>query len=162
MLKIRLHRTGKSKRPVFRIVVAEHQKAAQGPYIKSLGFWDPLKSDFKINESELKMWMDRGAKPTDRISRLLTKKGMKHKHIVVHERPVRGPRKLEKEAAPDVVTEEKKEATSDVAQSEKEEQPSESAEVSKTPEEQPVEALKAEEAESDSVASAESKEEKEV
>lgn len=134
MLQIRLHRTGKTNRPFFRVVVAEHRRAAQGPYVSALGFWDPIAKKLKLNEEELKTWMDRGAKPSDRMSRLLTKEGMKHKHITIHERPARGPK--EKVAASGAVEEEKKRTMSDVAELKKEEKPSESSEVSETPKEQ--------------------------
>lgn len=110
MLQIRLHRTGKTNRPFFRVVVAEHRRAAQGPYVSALGFWDPIAKKLKLNKEELKTWMDRGAKPSDRMSRLLTKEGMKHKHIVIHQRPARGPKKLEPKPEPS-----EKVATSDQA-----------------------------------------------
>ena len=111
MLKIRLHRTGKTRRPHFRVVVVEHRQAAQGPYIRSLGFWDPLKHKLTLNKEELSTWLARGARPTDRISRLLKKEGMKHKLITIHERPARGPKeKVEKpeETKPAVAVEEGK------------------------------------------------------
>ena len=101
MLRIRLTRTGKTKRPHYRVVVMEHTSAAQGPYVAALGIWDPLTHKLEVDEGELKMWMDRGAKPTDRISRLLKSKGMKHKLIQIHERPAHGPKKkTEKQEEP--------------------------------------------------------------
>jgi|GEM_PF-285778 len=100
MLQIRLHRTGRTKRPHFRVVVAEHRRAAQGPYVSALGIWDPIAGKLNIDEKALTTWMDRGAKPSDRISRLLKKHGMKHKHIRIHERPARGPKKLEPKPEP--------------------------------------------------------------
>jgi small subunit ribosomal protein S16 len=95
MLKIRLARTGRTKRPHFRIVVAEHRKAAQGPYIESLGFWDPIKDSFGVNPERLKEWEKRGAWATDRISRLFKKHKVHYKLSVIDKRPDRGPKKLE-------------------------------------------------------------------
>lgn len=95
MLKIRLHRTGKTKRPHYRVVIAEHTKAAQGPYVASLGTWDPLKGHLLLNKEDLAKWLERGVKPSDRVARILHKEGIKHKHIVIHQRPARGPKKAE-------------------------------------------------------------------
>jgi small subunit ribosomal protein S16 len=129
MLKIRLHRTGKTTRPHYRVVVAEHRRAAQGPYVASLGVWDPLTHTWHVDDGKLKEWMDRGAKPTDRLSRLLKSKGMKHRFIQIHERPARGPKKVKEEGstgrqeqkATEAAEESEKQSAEPVAESEKSE-----------------------------------------
>jgi len=105
MLQIRLHRTGKTNRPYFRVVVAEHRRAAQGPYVSALGFWDPLKDRLTIDHDRLKEWEKRGAWATDRISRLFKKNKIHYKFVAVHERPDRGPKNLKIEAAEKVKVE---------------------------------------------------------
>ncbi|WP_238314871.1 30S ribosomal protein S16, partial [Methylobacterium crusticola] len=42
MLKIRLTRTGRKKRPSYRVVVAEARWARDGRRIAELGYYDPL------------------------------------------------------------------------------------------------------------------------
>jgi small subunit ribosomal protein S16 len=92
MLKIRLSRHGRTNVPAFRVVVTDHREAAKGHYIEAVGFYNPKIGELKIDKEKIKHWLDRGAKPSDRIARLLKKEGMKHKFIVIHERPARAPK----------------------------------------------------------------------
>ena len=80
-LKIRLARGGAKKRPFYRIVVADTRKARDGRFIEKLGTFNPLLA--KDNESRLtydrervEYWMGVGAKPTDRVARMLSADGV--------------------------------------------------------------------------------------
>ena len=42
MVKIRLKRMGTTKRPVYRLVVADSRSPRDGRFIESIGFYDPL------------------------------------------------------------------------------------------------------------------------
>lgn len=80
-LKIRLARGGRTHRPHYSIVVADSRAPRDGRFIEKLGSYDPLlvnENDNRvvISEDRVKHWMSQGAKPTDRVARLLGKAGV--------------------------------------------------------------------------------------
>ncbi len=80
-IKIRLARGGSKKRPYYHVVVADVRAPRDGRFIEKLGSHNPLlaKDDenrFKINEERVKHWLDKGAKPTDRVARYLAAAGL--------------------------------------------------------------------------------------
>ncbi|MBU0727214.1 30S ribosomal protein S16, partial [Patescibacteria group bacterium] len=79
MLKIRLQRLGRSKRPNYRIVVAEHTAAPQGKYIDQLGSYDPLSTvdALKVDTDKVLEWIKKGAQPSNTLARLLKGNGVK-------------------------------------------------------------------------------------
>ena len=78
MLKIRLRRTGAKKQPSYRVVVAESTAPRDGTFLEILGHYNPLTTPttFQVKEDRVKEWLRRGAQPTDRVQRLLTKSGI--------------------------------------------------------------------------------------
>ncbi len=77
MVKIRLIRMGAHKRPFYRIVVSDSRTRRDGPYIELLGTYDPLKdSEVKIDKEKTKLWIQKGAQPTDSVKRLLARAGL--------------------------------------------------------------------------------------
>ena len=85
-MKIRLSRGGSKKRPFYRIVAADSRMPRDGRYVERLGTYNPLlqKSDEKrvvMNMERIKFWLDLGAKPTDRIQRMLEADGTLPKTI---------------------------------------------------------------------------------
>lgn len=84
MLKIRLFRTGKKHKPSYRLVVAKHTSAIGGKFIEIVGNYDPFADKVVIDKEKITKWMDNGAKPTNRVAKILTKEGLKHKSIVIH------------------------------------------------------------------------------
>jgi len=77
LVKIRLMRMGAHKRPFYRIVVADSRTRRDGPYIELLGTYDPLKdSEVKIDKEKTKLWIQKGAQPTDSVKRLLARVGL--------------------------------------------------------------------------------------
>ena len=79
-VKIRLARAGAKKRPFYRIVVADVRAPRDGKYIERLGTFNPLlaKDDearLVIDLDKVKAWMDKGAKPTDRMEKILVAAG---------------------------------------------------------------------------------------
>lgn len=85
MLKIRLSRMGKRKKPQFRVVVCEHTRATKGKIIEIIGFYNPLTHPFtfKIKEDRLKFWLGRGAHLSSTVASLLKRK--KAKNVLVSE-----------------------------------------------------------------------------
>ena len=76
-LKIRLSRGGSKKRPFYRIVVAEAAAPRDGRYVERVGHYNPMVSKehenrLSVNGERVKFWMDKGAKPTDRVHKLLS------------------------------------------------------------------------------------------
>ncbi len=77
-LKIRLSRGGAKKRPMYRIVVADSRSPRDGGFIERVGVYRPLMSADDperviINTDRIRYWLDRGAKPTDRVAVFLGK-----------------------------------------------------------------------------------------
>lgn len=83
MLKIRLSRFGRKNIPHFRIVVAEHSKPVKGQYLEKIGFYNPKSESLSLNKEKANIWMDKGAKPSNTVAKLLKKEGLKHPAIVV-------------------------------------------------------------------------------
>lgn len=78
MLRIRLRRTGAKKKPSYRVVVAESTAPRDGTFIEILGHYNPRTDPMTLvlNEERTRHWLERGAAPTDRVSRLLAKSGL--------------------------------------------------------------------------------------
>ena len=71
MLKIRLARHGRKKAPFYRIVLTEHTKPAQSGYQTVLGWFNPLAHTMEAKIDEIKSWIAKGAKPSERVAKLL-------------------------------------------------------------------------------------------
>ena len=78
MVKIRLTRLGAHKRPFYRVVVADSRERRDGPFIEILGTYDPLKepSEIKLDMEKAKLWLQRGAQPTDIVKKLMQRTGL--------------------------------------------------------------------------------------
>lgn len=73
MLKLKLSRFGKKREPHYRIVVAEAKSKREGWYNDQVGYYNPISKELKIDEVKVKMWMEKGAQPTETVSYLLAK-----------------------------------------------------------------------------------------
>lgn len=96
MLKIRLQRTGRKKRPFYRVVVAEHSAPIKGRYVAQVGTYNPLVKpwSFEVDTDKIAEWIKKGAKPTNTVARLLKSEGFKDvdQYIVeMHDRKVKNP-----------------------------------------------------------------------
>jgi small subunit ribosomal protein S16 len=83
-MKIRLARAGSKKRPFYRIVAADSRMPRDGRFIEKLGTYNPLlpkdsEDRVKMDMERVQYWLDQGAQPTDRISRMLEAAGVKDK-----------------------------------------------------------------------------------
>jgi len=77
-LKIRLARGGSKKRPFYSVVVADSRMPRDGRFIEKIGTYDPrLPKDsdqrVQIDGAKAIAWIAKGAKPTDRVGRFLSK-----------------------------------------------------------------------------------------
>jgi len=73
MLKIRLMRIGKKKKPVYRVVVAPSQNPRSGKYVEIVGHYNPITdpAQIQLNEERVLHWLRTGAQPTDTVQHLL-------------------------------------------------------------------------------------------
>ena len=96
---IRLARYGAKKRPYYHIVVTDSRNARNsGNVLDVVGKYDPMlaKTDEKrvvLKTEEIKAWMARGAKPSDRVYRFLANAGLVAKRVV----PVQTKKNLQSE-----------------------------------------------------------------
>src|SRR6056297_571552 len=80
-MKIRLARAGSKKRPFYRIVAADSRMPRDGRFIEKLGTYNPLLPKDSEHRVKMKMervqyWLDQGAQPSDRVSRMLEAAGV--------------------------------------------------------------------------------------
>jgi small subunit ribosomal protein S16 len=75
MLSIRLRRAGTTKRPYYRVVVAESTDSRDGRFVEVLGHYDPRKSPpvVRIDRDRAKYWLKKGARPSETVQSLLKK-----------------------------------------------------------------------------------------
>ena len=75
MLRIRLARFGAKKRPFYRVVVIERERARGGRPVEVVGQYNPLTdpATVKLNVDRVRYWMDKGAQPSERVRYLLEK-----------------------------------------------------------------------------------------
>ncbi|HEY8108490.1 MAG TPA: 30S ribosomal protein S16 [Patescibacteria group bacterium] len=95
MLVIRLSRTGRTKRPHYRVVVAEKSAAVKGRYLEVLGHFDPRTKELKVDEERTKVRLKDGAQPSETAEMLLEKAGVlkRDKLKDEHRRPTRKKKK---------------------------------------------------------------------
>ncbi len=73
MVRLRLMRMGKKKQPTYRIVAADSRSPRNGRFIEIVGTYEPRREPSVIdvdNEKALK-WLRNGAKPSERVEKLL-------------------------------------------------------------------------------------------
>ena len=78
MLRIRLRRVGKKKQPSYRIVVADSHSPRDGRYVEVIGHYHPLDnpSTIVLNSDRARFWLERGAQPSLRVSKILAIEGV--------------------------------------------------------------------------------------
>jgi len=72
-VSIRLRRMGSSKRPAYRVVVADSRSPRDGRFIEIIGHYNPLTEPptVKINRAKAETWIKQGAQPSNTVKRLL-------------------------------------------------------------------------------------------
>ncbi|MGH9608827.1 MAG: 30S ribosomal protein S16 [Bryobacteraceae bacterium] len=73
MLAIRLARFGAKKKPTYRVVVIEKDRARNGRSVEVVGFYNPVSTpaQIQLKRERIEYWMKNGAQPSDTVSRLL-------------------------------------------------------------------------------------------
>ena len=73
MLMIRLARFGAKKKPSYRVVVIEKDRARDGRSVEVVGYYKPQTkpATIHLNQERITHWLKAGAKPSDTVARLL-------------------------------------------------------------------------------------------
>lgn len=73
MLMIRLARFGAKKKPTYRLVVIEKERARNSRAVEVVGFYNPVVSPAKVDlkHERIEYWMKSGAQPSDTVARLM-------------------------------------------------------------------------------------------
>jgi small subunit ribosomal protein S16 len=77
-VRIRLRRMGATKRPFYRVVVADQRSPRDGRFIENIGKYHPLEdpSLIEIDEERALHWLSVGAQPSNTVRVLMTKIGI--------------------------------------------------------------------------------------
>lgn len=70
MVKIRLKRLGRTKRPFYRIVVMDIRGKRDGATLADIGYYNPLSRELKLNKALASDWIQKGAQLTETTERL--------------------------------------------------------------------------------------------
>lgn len=75
MVKIRLRRTGKTKQPSYRLVVADSRAPRDGKFIEIIGHYNPIRQPkvLEVEAERARYWISVGAQPSDTVATLLQK-----------------------------------------------------------------------------------------
>lgn len=75
MLMIRLSRQGARKKPFYRIVVIEKDRARDGRSVEVVGTYNPRTNPASVDlkQDRIEYWRSKGAQLSETVSRLVTK-----------------------------------------------------------------------------------------
>ncbi|MEC8677344.1 MAG: 30S ribosomal protein S16 [Candidatus Margulisiibacteriota bacterium] len=78
MVKIRLKRKGRKKKPLYRIVIIEDSNQRDGKTIEDVGTYNPHTepASITVKEDRVKYWISVGAQPSNTVTRLLSTVGL--------------------------------------------------------------------------------------
>jgi small subunit ribosomal protein S16 len=75
MLMIRLARFGAKKKPSYRVVVMDKERARNSRAVEIVGHYNPVASPavVELNYERIEYWIKNGAQPSETVGRLLKK-----------------------------------------------------------------------------------------
>jgi len=75
LLRIRLARTGAKKKPSYRVVVIDRERARDGRFVEIIGHYNPRGNppDLVLKWERASYWIGRGAQPSETVASLLKK-----------------------------------------------------------------------------------------
>lgn len=73
MLMIRLARFGAKKKPSYRVVVIDKERARDSRSVEVVGFYNPISQPHVVNlkHERIEYWLKNGAQPSGTVSRLI-------------------------------------------------------------------------------------------
>jgi small subunit ribosomal protein S16 len=77
--RIRLRRTGTTKRPAYRVVVADHRTSRDGRFVEQIGYYNPISDPpvIRIDTDKAAAWLKKGALPSNTVRHLLARAGVR-------------------------------------------------------------------------------------
>lgn len=77
-VRIRLRRAGKTKKPAYRVVVADSRAPRDGRFIEIIGHYNPLTDPptIEIEKEKAAAWLKKGAQPSNTVRQLLARAGV--------------------------------------------------------------------------------------
>jgi len=85
LIRLRLQRKGRKKRPYFHIVAADQRSPRDGRVIERLGRYDNVseRKELIVDEERIIHWLRIGAQPSDTVRSLLKREGILYKmHLI--------------------------------------------------------------------------------
>lgn len=80
---IRLARGGSKKNPYYRVVVTDKRAPRDSNFIEKIGTYNPMlpkdAQRLTINAERAKHWMEKGAQPSERVTKLFANEGLVEK-----------------------------------------------------------------------------------
>ncbi len=75
MLASRLSRTGSKKKPYFRVVVSDSERARDSRFVEILGHYNPRTrpATVEVNKERVDHWLRAGARPSDSVRTLIAR-----------------------------------------------------------------------------------------
>jgi len=72
-MSMRLMRFGAKKKPFYRIVVMDSEKARQSQALDTVGTYNPMTepAGIKVDQKKVKSWLDKGVRPSKTVESLL-------------------------------------------------------------------------------------------
>jgi small subunit ribosomal protein S16 len=73
MLAIRLARFGAKKKPTYRVVVIDKERARNSRSVEVVGHYNPIAkpAQVELKHERIEYWMKNGAQPSDTVTRLM-------------------------------------------------------------------------------------------
>nr|YP_010851121.1 ribosomal protein S16 [Aphanocladia stichidiosa]WGH14048.1 ribosomal protein S16 [Aphanocladia stichidiosa] len=73
MLKIRLKRLGRKKKPFYRIILIDSRKKRDGKAIKEIGFYNPLSKSHQLDIRTIDKKLTQGVQITKTVKDIISK-----------------------------------------------------------------------------------------
>ena len=76
MLRLRLKRGGRKRKPIYRIVVMNNTTKRDGKTIDEVGFYNPITKQIRLNVTKVISRLNQGVKPSNTVRNLLVEAGL--------------------------------------------------------------------------------------
>ncbi len=84
LVKLRMTRLGRKKRPFYRIIAIDSRKRRDGMFIERIGHYDPYakteETKYMINDEVALKWLMEGAQPSDTVKNIFSQFGIMLKY----------------------------------------------------------------------------------
>lgn len=74
MLAIKLAKTGKTNKKMFRVIISEKSQDPYGDVLEILGSYNPHSKELAVKAERIKYWLSKGAQMTATVNNLLIEK----------------------------------------------------------------------------------------